>query len=199
MPSNEVKIKAIFVQKHPVKLPMDAIVVGGAYMDSFESDLDALAAKGTSLVIFENDIFKVMNEEAVEALIESLVEKGIASHIRIPVWYGDGKFIDPLTDPEGQVFRQNVVDQRKEDIEKYLAGLTQMIKTAQTDFAEGCRSIIEDLNQIEPADVHENLHGHWFFTEYDFFDCSICGNAYFNGCDSTAEAKERLKKKYDLK
>jgi len=42
-------------------------------------------------------------------------------------------------------------------------------------------------------------HGHWVITEYEYYDCSICGNAYFNGCDSHAEARERLEKRsYDV-
>ncbi|WP_306574576.1 hypothetical protein [Anaerotruncus massiliensis (ex Togo et al. 2019)] len=42
------------------------------------------------------------------------------------------------------------------------------------------------------------IHGYWRFTEYDYFDCSVCGEAYYNGCDSTEEAEHRLKMKEDL-
>lgn len=56
----------------------------------------------------------------------------------------------------------------------------------------------EVIDAMPTADVQKVKHGHWFFTEYDFFDCSVCGNAYFNGCNSTAEAKKRLEKGYDL-
>ena len=43
------------------------------------------------------------------------------------------------------------------------------------------------------ADVVEVRHGYWFITEYEYFSCSECGNSYYNGCESTAEAKSRLK------
>ena len=36
-------------------------------------------------------------------------------------------------------------------------------------------------------------NGYWFFTEYEYFDCSVCGGVYYNGCDSTQEAKTKLK------
>lgn len=43
------------------------------------------------------------------------------------------------------------------------------------------------------ADVVEVRHGHWYSTEYEYFTCSECGNSFYNGCESTAEAKQRLK------
>jgi hypothetical protein len=45
---------------------------------------------------------------------------------------------------------------------------------------------------------NDTNHGYWFFTEYEYFDCSVCGEAYYNGCDSSTEARYRLKTKYDL-
>lgn len=54
---------------------------------------------------------------------------------------------------------------------------------------EDCISILDD----EPAaDVSEVKHAYWYFTEYEFFSCSECGESYFNGSDSTAETRERL-------
>ncbi len=38
----------------------------------------------------------------------------------------------------------------------------------------------------------EVKHGFWFISEYEYLNCSVCGEAYFTGADSTAEAKERL-------
>ena len=49
------------------------------------------------------------------------------------------------------------------------------------------------LNLIPTADVVEVRHGYWFITEYEYFTCSECGNSYYNGCESTAEAKQRMK------
>jgi rubrerythrin len=34
--------------------------------------------------------------------------------------------------------------------------------------------------------------GHWFIREYEFFTCSECGHDYWNSCDCTKEARERL-------
>lgn len=45
------------------------------------------------------------------------------------------------------------------------------------------------------ADVEEVRHGHWYATEYEYYSCSVCGESYYNGCESSAEAKHRLKTK----
>lgn len=46
---------------------------------------------------------------------------------------------------------------------------------------------------VNKADVVEVRHGHWYIVEYEYFTCSECGNSFYNGCESTAEAKQRLK------
>lgn len=38
----------------------------------------------------------------------------------------------------------------------------------------------------------EEAEAHWYIREYEYFTCSECGHDYYNGCDSTKEAKERL-------
>jgi DNA-directed RNA polymerase subunit RPC12/RpoP len=40
--------------------------------------------------------------------------------------------------------------------------------------------------------VVEVKHGYWFISEYEYLNCSECGESYLTGADSTAEAKERL-------
>lgn len=35
-------------------------------------------------------------------------------------------------------------------------------------------------------------HGHWFITEYEYLDCSVCGHSFYTGCESTAEANQLL-------
>lgn len=54
---------------------------------------------------------------------------------------------------------------------------------------------------LEPSEA-KNLsvkRGHWIINEYDYYDCSVCGEAYFNGCSSFKEAEERLKiRPYDV-
>ena len=49
------------------------------------------------------------------------------------------------------------------------------------------------LKDFPAADVVEVRHGHWYFVEYEYFSCSECGESYYNGCDSTYEAKEKLR------
>ena len=38
------------------------------------------------------------------------------------------------------------------------------------------------------ADVAEVKHGEWYVTEYEYLNCSICGEAMYTGCNSTQEA-----------
>ena len=49
-----------------------------------------------------------------------------------------------------------------------------------------------EINSIPAADVVEERHGRWFFTEYEFFTCSVCGESYYNGAESTAQAESYL-------
>lgn len=42
------------------------------------------------------------------------------------------------------------------------------------------------------ADVVEVRHGVWCLVEYEYLVCNKCGYSYYTGCESTAEAKERL-------
>jgi len=37
------------------------------------------------------------------------------------------------------------------------------------------------------------VHAYWYILEYESLTCSRCGGSYYTGCESTAEAKERLK------
>ena len=50
----------------------------------------------------------------------------------------------------------------------------------------------EEINQIHSIfeneyGKHSIKNGHWFFTEYEYFSCSICGKSYYNGCDSSRD------------
>lgn len=64
-----------------------------------------------------------------------------------------------------------------------------------------CKECVEnyiewDIKDGEQVQKEENQpkKGHWIIDEYDYFDCSCCGESYYNGCDSTKEAQERLEK-----
>ena len=53
-------------------------------------------------------------------------------------------------------------------------------------------SVKRVLMQAPTADVVEVRHGYWYVPEYEYLGCSECGEWYYTGADSTAEAKERL-------
>lgn len=57
-----------------------------------------------------------------------------------------------------------------------------------------CRNdILRSIESLEPADVAPVVHAHWYILKYESLTCSRCEGFYYTGCDSTAEAKERLK------
>ena len=53
-------------------------------------------------------------------------------------------------------------------------------------------NIINCIERQPTADVVGVRHGYWYIREYEFFTCSECGHDYWNGCDYTIQAKERL-------
>ena len=71
--------------------------------------------------------------------------------------------------------------------------LLQTIQKDQWIGAQGKDYALCDIAEQPTADVVEVRHGYWFITEYEYFTCSECGNSYYNGCESTAEAKQRMK------
>ena len=54
------------------------------------------------------------------------------------------------------------------------------------------------IDDTPAADVEEVRHGKWIITEYEYYDCSECGESYYNGCDSHAGAKRRLEINQDV-
>ena len=51
---------------------------------------------------------------------------------------------------------------------------------------------LDSLDDYPEADVAPVVHGHWYFTEYEYFTCSVCGKSYYNGCESSEETRSRL-------
>lgn len=49
-----------------------------------------------------------------------------------------------------------------------------------------------DIDDMPGVDVEEVRHGYWYIPEYEYLGCSECGEWYYTGANSTAEAKERL-------
>lgn len=61
---------------------------------------------------------------------------------------------------------------------------------------------VQDIYNHALADVWEEVAdlpssdrpiGKWWIREYEYFTCSECGDDYWNGCDCTGEAEERLR------
>lgn len=66
-------------------------------------------------------------------------------------------------------------------------------------YADGWNAAVKILKEAPAVDVQEVKHGKWQITEYDYYDCSVCGNSYYNGCESSAEARQRLDERpYDV-
>lgn len=55
-------------------------------------------------------------------------------------------------------------------------------------------SVIRELKaENEQLKAEQPKHGHWIIDEYEYLDCSCCGESYYTGCDCTEDAKHRLK------
>ena len=59
-------------------------------------------------------------------------------------------------------------------------------------FGHDAIEIMAEIHYMPAADVAPVRHGRWFFTEYEFFTCSVCGESYYNGAESTAQAESYL-------
>ena len=46
--------------------------------------------------------------------------------------------------------------------------------------------------EIDRLKAEQPKHGHWIIDEYEYLDCSCCGESYYTGCDCTEDAKHRL-------
>lgn len=55
------------------------------------------------------------------------------------------------------------------------------------------------LDVLNLLKEQEAKTGHWTISEYEYLDCSCCGNSYYTGCDSIEEAKMRLKNGFYFK
>lgn len=43
------------------------------------------------------------------------------------------------------------------------------------------------------ADAAPVVHGHWFLTEVEYLNCSVCGEAYYTGIQTWSAAQDNLK------
>lgn len=93
--------------------------VNGVDFDNFYSQIDELANKGLNSIILSKGIFNYKTKEEVKQLITELHNKNIVVHYWMQVWY-EGGWISPLTDPNDQKFRQDLVNLRKTEAEDML-------------------------------------------------------------------------------
>lgn len=68
----------------------------------------------------------------------------------------------------------------------YIHICNEPFKPISTCWALGC------AEKAYAKGYRKERQGHWFIREYEFFTCSECGHDYWNSCDCTKEAKERL-------
>lgn len=47
---------------------------------------------------------------------------------------------------------------------------------------------VDDLRYLPGADVAPVVRGKWCVSEYEFLNCSVCGESMYTGCNSTKEA-----------
>lgn len=83
-------------------------------------------------------------------------------------------------------------------LERAVNFLTAQAAQVSETKRQGMARAIGLLYEVSPAQVREDTTAHWTFSEYEYFDCSACGGSYFNGCESSKEARERLKNGNDL-
>lgn len=79
------------------------------------------------------------------------------------------------------------------DLENWEDFINTIYNQCDTDATwDRANNIIDGLCMLATDDVEPIIHAHWIIDEYDYYDCSHCGEAYYNGCDSTEEAMHRL-------
>lgn len=54
------------------------------------------------------------------------------------------------------------------------------------------QAVVKMVDAQEAVDAEPVRHGEWLFSDYDYFTCSVCGDQYFTGADSTKDAKAML-------
>lgn len=59
-------------------------------------------------------------------------------------------------------------------------------------FEEDSFSILAEIKKKLGGWAKSEAVGKWYLIEYEYLDCSNCGHQHYTGCESTAEAKEKL-------
>ncbi len=76
--------------------------------------------------------------------------------------------------------------------EKPVGGGKVIIDTELQTGAIIAKEFLDKAKAAKTADVEEVRHGEWYLIEYEYLTCNKCGHWYYTGCESTAEAKEKL-------
>ena len=76
-----------------------------------------------------------------------------------------------------------------------MAEMLEIIENARETYANDVTDHTENeyiREWLLNACYRKQSEGEWYISEYEYLTCSECGDSYYTGCDSTAEAKERL-------
>ncbi len=49
--------------------------------------------------------------------------------------------------------------------------------------------VLDAIIDCKTVDAVEVVHGHWYVSEYEYLNCSVCGEKMYTGCNSTKEAQ----------
>lgn len=81
------------------------------------------------------------------------------------------------------------------ELDKFISLLECSVSIEATKCSIERDSFIELLRELKEIKSQNTQlkHGYWFFTEYEFFTCSVCGESYFNHCDCSDEARAALR------
>ena len=67
------------------------------------------------------------------------------------------------------------------------------LENGENEYVYDTNAVLESIDAQPTVDAAPVVHGKWLIDEYEYYDCSVCGQSYFNGCDSHQEAEDRLK------
>lgn len=64
----------------------------------------------------------------------------------------------------------------------------EWLENGENEYVYDTNAILDSIDVQPTIEAVEVAHGEWLIYEYEYFTCSECGESYYNGCDSKAEA-----------